>query len=65
MCMLCVELKDEVGVHLNGLKTYDYLWEDELHTTYKAFSDTKPSLECCKTELENLQSVENQVLTCV
>ena len=65
MCVWYIELKDGVDVHLNGLKTYDYLWEDELHTTYKAFYDSKPALECCKAELEKLQSVENQVLTCV
>ena len=63
--MWYIELKDKVDIHLNGLKTYDYLWEDELHTTYKAFSDCKPSLEYCKAELEKLQSLEDQVLTCV
>ena len=54
-----------MDAHLNGLKMYDYLWEDELHTMYKVFSDSKPQLEYCKAELEKLQSLENQVLTCV
>ena len=63
--MWYLELKDGVDAHLNGLKIYDYLWEDELHTMYKAFSDSKPQLEYCKAELEKLQSLENQVLTCV
>jgi len=61
MCVWYLDLKDEVGVYLNALKTYDYLWEDELHTAYQAFSDSKPHLECCKAELEKLQSAENQV----
>ena len=61
--MWYIEFKDGVAVHLNGLKIYDHLWEDELHATYKVFCDSQPSLECCKTELEKLQSLEDQVLT--
>lgn len=61
--MWYTELKDGVDVHLNSLKMYDCLWEDELHTTYKVFSDSQPSLDCCKTMLEELQSAEDQVLT--
>ena len=52
-----------MDVHLNGLKMYDYLWEDELHATYKVFSDSQPSLDCCKAELEKLQSVEDEVFS--
>lgn len=65
VCVCYIELKDGVDVYLNGLQSYDYLWEDELHAKYKEFSDSKPSLDSCKVELEKLQSLENQVLACV
>jgi len=58
-----VGLKEGVDVHLNMLKTYDYLWEEELHDNYEQFSESKPSLDCCKAELEKLQSLEKQVQT--
>jgi len=56
-----IGLEDGVDVHLNMLKAYDYLWEEELHHNYEEFSESKPSLECCKAELKKLQSLEKQV----
>lgn len=55
-------LQPTVDRQLFKFRRYDFLWKDDMHALYQAFVESDPGTNMFKLEVENLQSIEQDVL---
>lgn len=44
-------------------RRYDFLWKDDMHALYHSFAESDPGTDRFKEEVENLQQIEENVLS--
>lgn len=48
---------------MQSLRLYDFLWQQDLHSSYKLFLSSKPDIEDCSSHVQNFMELEGKIET--
>lgn len=46
---------------LQSLRLYDFLWQQDLHSSYQLFLSSKPALHECSSNVRNFMELEGKI----
>lgn len=46
---------------LESLRVYDFLWQQDLHSSYKLFLSSQPQIETCSSQVQNFMELEEKI----
>lgn len=64
MCVCCTylaELEPTVQRRLSSLDIHQFLWKEDLHSSYHTFLDTSPRASECSQRMQKFKEVEEEV----
>ena len=58
---LLLGLNPQVSQYIDTLKSFDHLWQKDLHVSHTRFQQTCPTLQQWRDEVMELVKIENEV----
>ncbi len=46
---------------LQSLRLYDFLWQQDIHSSYQHFLNTQPNLDNCSSNVQNFVEMESKI----